>query len=581
MLASGSANFSPVCHFMKKDTMSGYRLPLLGVVCCASILTQGSALAADVPERGKAPLGQTQVTPPPVATPGVSRVISLPSATASGSQADAGPKVLVRQLRIKGNTRFSESVLLAQTGFVANSELDLATLQQMAQKVQDYFQAQGFFLTRAYLPPQHNADGEVTIEILEARYGKVQVNNPAALANAQVTWLTQDLKSGETPRLAPLERALLMLNDVPGLGVKSTIAPGAETGQADLLLTVEAGRKWSGSVDFDANGSRSTGKERLGASLVGNNLAGFGDQLNVRVLSSFQGLNNGRVAWQVPLQAVQLGLAYSVTDYSLGGEFASLGANGTAKSTTLSLNHTLLRSRQTNLYAQISVDDKKLRDRIDSTNSVTDKSATVWTLGLSGERYDTTAGQGVSAFNLNLLRGQLRLDSEVLRQQDALSQRTAGGYTKLVYGINRTHTLGPKDSLSINFSGQISSKNLDSSEKMVLGGAAGVRAYPQDEASGDEANLLNVEWRHTLPAFASAPGLWQVATFVDAGQSRSVKSASDSIRRTLSGFGVGLHWDKPGEFSLKFDWAWKLGSEKAQSASDRNGRLWLQGAKYF
>ena len=304
--------------------------------------------------------------------------------------------------------------MLAQAGFAANSELDLAQLQQMAQKIQEYFQAKGFFLTRAYLPPQRNTDGMVTIEILEARYGKVQVNNPAALASHQVGWLKHELKAGEMPRLLPLERALL-LNDVPGLAVKSTISPGTENGQADLLLTVEPGRKWTGSVDFDANGSRSTGVERLGATLVGNNLAGWGDQASLRVLSSFQGLNNGHLAWQVPLQAVQMGLAYSITDYTLGREFANLQVTGTAKSASVSLSSALVRSRQQSLYAQMSVDDKKLRERVDSTHTVNDKSNTVLAVGVNGERYDQVAGQGVSNFNLNLSHGQLRLDSEALR----------------------------------------------------------------------------------------------------------------------------------------------------------------------
>lgn len=532
--------------------MSVYRLPSIGVVCFASLLSHALVLAA----------GPVPAAPAPVAPAN-------------------GPKALVRALQIKGNTRFDNQILLAQTGFVANTELDLAQLQQMAQKVQDYYQAQGFFLARAWLPPQHDADGMVTIEILEARYGKVQVNNPSSLASRQVAWLTRELKSGETPQLVPLERALLMLNDVPGLAVKSTIAPGAENGQADLQLTVDAGRKWSGSVDADANGSRATGSHRLGASLQAANLAGLGDQFSLRVLSSFQGLNNGRIAWQVPMQALQLGAAYSVTDYSLGREFASLRANGTAKSLTLFMSTVLQRSRRQNLYAQISVDDKKLRDRVDSIQSVSDKAATVWSAALNGERYDSDATQGVSSFNLALNLGHLRLESDVQRQQDAASLHTAGHYAKLAYGLNRVTTLGPKDSLSINFSGQLASKNLDSSEKIVLGGAAGVRAYPQDEASGDEGNLLNLEWRHTLPTFAAAPGMWQTALFVDAGQSKSGKDVPDAVRRTLGAFGFGLHWGRPGDFSLKVDLAFKLGSEKSQSASDRNGRIWMQGAKYF
>lgn len=93
--------------------MPGYRLPLLGVVCCASLLTQATVLAADVPERGKAPLGPAQVSPgaaaePPAAVPAPAATPSNQLVTVpAGNAAQAGgPKVMVRQLQIKGNTRF-------------------------------------------------------------------------------------------------------------------------------------------------------------------------------------------------------------------------------------------------------------------------------------------------------------------------------------------------------------------------------------------------------------------------------------------------------------------------------------------
>ena len=39
---------------------------------------------------------------------------------------------------------------------------------------------------------------------------------------------------------------------------------------------------------------------------------------------------------------------------------------------------------------------------------------------------------------------------------------------------------------------QLSSKNLDSSEKFTLGGIGGVEAYPSGEASGDEGRKISL-----------------------------------------------------------------------------------------
>ena len=56
---------------------------------------------------------------------------------------------------------------------------------------------------------------------------------------------------------------------------------------------------------------------------------------------------------------------------------------------------------------------------------------------------------------------------------------------------------GVTDTLSLYaaFNGQVASKNLDNSEKMGLGGPAGVRAYPTGEAYGDQGYILNLEAR--------------------------------------------------------------------------------------
>ncbi|MEN9865671.1 MAG: hypothetical protein RL748_1261 [Pseudomonadota bacterium] len=167
--------------------------PLAGVFSCAILLAPPGSYASDPPERGKAPPAPAQVATSP-------SVVNLPSHPEGASAAGASAKVLVRQLNIKGNTRFSTSALLSQTRWQPNQELDLAQLQQLAQQIQAFYHEQGYFLARAYLPPQHNTGGSITIEILEARYGKVDVNNPQGQAKARHLAGVLLYRSGPKPR---------------------------------------------------------------------------------------------------------------------------------------------------------------------------------------------------------------------------------------------------------------------------------------------------------------------------------------------------------------------------------------------
>ncbi|MCP6330452.1 ShlB/FhaC/HecB family hemolysin secretion/activation protein, partial [Klebsiella pneumoniae] len=70
-------------------------------------------------------------------------------------------------------------------------------------------------------------------------------------------------------------------------------------------------------------------------------------------------------------------------------------------------NYPLIRSRSTNLYAQLGVDHKTFRDRIDSTGARSDKRADVLMASLYGEHRDQVGGGGISSASMTLSTGRL------------------------------------------------------------------------------------------------------------------------------------------------------------------------------
>jgi hemolysin activation/secretion protein len=139
-------------------------------------------------------------------------------------------------------------------------------------------------------------------------------------------------------------------------------------------------------------------------------------------------------------------------------------------------------------------------------------------------------------------------------------------------------------SLYASVRGQIASKNLDSSEKMELGGAYAVRAYPEGEAYGDEGYVASLEARVRLPAFWPAmPGSMQVAGFVDTGKvslNHTPWFPGDN-HRNLSAAGVSFTWADDNNFLLKASYAHRIGHEAATSGPDHASRFWIQIAKLF
>lgn len=69
--------------------------------------------------------------------------------------------------------------------------------------------------------------------------------------------------------------------------------------------------------------------------------------------------------------------------------------------------------------------------------------------------------------------------------------------------------------LHINLHSQLASKDLDGSEQFSLGGADGIRAYPQGEASGSSGYQATAELR-----YATSIANLSLATFIDWGRGR-------------------------------------------------------------
>jgi hemolysin activation/secretion protein len=423
----------------------------------------------------------------------------------------------------------------------------------------------------------------VTIAVLEGRYGAVTLNNRSRLNSPVATGLLVGLNEGDVIATAPLEERLLLLSDLPGVQVRSTLVPGATLGVSDLVVDVLPGERVTGSVDADNAGNRYTGINRIGATLNLNNPTGLGDVLSLRGLTSGSGLRYGRASYQAPVGRGRLGVAYSALDYELGREFKDLGANGTARTASIFGGYPLLRSRHSNLSAGLTLENKDFVDRLDALPQTTRKRAQVAVATLSGDRRDTWGGGGLNSFSAAWSTGRLDIRTPEARTDDASTARTDGHFNKLALALSRVQRVSETVTFSAALNGQLAANNLDVSEKMSLGGMSGVRAYPQGEAYADEGYLLTLEARKLLSGLTQVRGQVQLVAFVDAGEVRLNHRAWDGEdqRRQLSGAGVGVYWTHARDFSLKAVYARALGNEAALSAPDRSGRWWLQGVKYF
>ena len=546
-----------------------------------AILALSQSVLAIQPPSAGSQLQQIPSSPiPQKQQPIISLVPSDPAATPQSDNV----KINVKSLKITGMQAYSEAELLKLTHFKPNSELSLSDLRAMAASIANYYHKNGYFVAQAYLPAQDIENGVVSINVVEGQYGKVIVRNQTNLSNGLVDSQLKGINSGDVITHALLESRLLLLSDIDGVNISSTLAPGATAGTSDLIVDVNPAPRINGSIDADNAGNRYTGEARIGATVNVNNLAGHGDVASLRVLTSGKGLNYAKAAYQMQFAKATAGVAYSLLDYKLDKEFESLDAKGDAKVASVYGSYPLIRSRNNNLYTDILYENKVLQDRIDAISIVNDKKVNALTLALRGDHIDKLGGGGLNSYSLAATVGDLNIQTPAAHAVDSRTARSDGHYNKLALSANRLQRVTDSVSLYAGLNGQLASKNLDNSEKMGLGGMNAVRAYPEGEAYGDQGYVMTLEARKDLPKFsAQIPGQMQLVGFIDSGRvdiNETTWSTGDNTR-TLSGAGVGLNWMDYNNFVMKLAYAHKLGNEEAVSAPDKSGRFWIQLVKYF
>jgi hemolysin activation/secretion protein len=539
-----------------------------------------SGFAAQLPAAGS----QILQIPPPSTPQKLIPEIELERNASPVAPKTDDVKIIVNGLKVSGAQAYSENDLIALTGFNAGSELTLADLRGMALKIVDFYHRNGYFVAQAYLPVQDIKDGIVTVAVIEGRYGKVTLHNQTNLSNSLANTYLNGLKDGDLITFAPLENSLLLLSDLPGVRIKSTLTKGGSIGSSDLIVDITPEQRVTGSIDADNAGNRYTAADRIGATINLNNAAGLGDIATLRTLTSGSGLNYARASYQLQIGKMKAGVAYSSLTYALGQEFESLQANGTANIASIYGSYPLIRSRNNNLNFQLAYDAKTFQDKVNSMSIVTDKRAGVWMASLNGDHRDKVAGGGINSFSLSWAAGNIDLQTPALQSVDAATVQSNGAYGKLGFNLMRLQNVTDFTSFYAQVNGQLASKNLHVSEKMELGGMYAVRAYPEGEAYADQGYILNLETRTLLPEFSEmVSGKMQLIGFADTGTVKTNRNPwlIDQNSRTLSGAGVGLNWIGANNFVLKTFYAWKLGSETATSAPDKTGRFWIQGVKYF
>jgi len=482
----------------------------------------------------------------------------------------------VKTLQISGNALFGTEILHKLVADAEGQTITLSRLDELIARITNFYHDHGYPLARAYIPAQSIHAGVVQIAIIEARYGNVKIDNHSNVKDSLLNLTIAPLKEGQPIEQMGIDRALLLLSDIPGLEVNATLKPGDTVGSSDLFLETTPGAVFAGNLALDNYGNRSTGRERASSALTFYNPLHYGDYLSLNVLTSGNELNYGRIAYDSILngQGAHLGGSYSSLHYILGDTFSSLDGHGTAQVESLWMKQPLVRSKDANLYGQIQLDHMLLRDETITTQS--DRHLNNWTASLSGDSRDGYLSlEANNTWNASWTAGHVGFDNPATQSSEA-----QGKFTKLNVNLARLQRLSQKNALYLNFVAQGANVNLDASQKFSIGGAETVRAYDMNAVSGDTGYILTTELRRDV-GFAWQSQIQAVA-FIDTAHTMINKyMLTGANSATLTGAGIGFNWTGSKLWFAKTYVATPIGSTPALVGPSSSVRAWIEIAKEF
>lgn len=530
-------------------------------------------------------------------------------ASAADGASSSGPQLTPQRFKLVGNTLLSESVLQDVLRPWLGHPASTATLQTATAALEQAYREAGW-LARVTPPRQDVSTGDLSFEITEAHTGHVRIapasagsGEPSSYMSERVlAMLNAQLPPGAPLNLNDLQRALLIAGELPGLTVAGSLQAGTDPGTTDVLLQVAIAPMLRGQVGIDNAANRITGSNRMNASLSLNSPWGVGEQIGLSTsvtqgteyLRGFASMPIGLSGWRVGINASAL--RYRVLDES--NTTTGEPPRGTSQTVGMDLQIPLLRSARAHWDVNLGTEQRRQANRDDVntvgfTEPISAARSRTGHIGISGYAFDAFGGGGQIQAGAQIVAGRLNLDGspDTALIGDIATVNTPGDYRVLRWNLSRLQAITPSLSLSAGTNGQFASRNLDSSEKLYLGGMGAVNAYPSSEAGGSNGVLVNIELRQRFGEH------WQATCFWDWGQVRQYEknsradgggdiTASNDV--ALRGIGVSVSWRRDNGMHLRATWARRLGSNPLASAagSDTDGslhpnRIWLDAGIDF
>lgn len=470
-------------------------------------------------------------------------------------------------------TGFYENYLLKPVG---DREIDT-----ILRKITERYQNAGYYLSRAVAPAQEVVNGILRIRVVEGYVSKFSPQgdypNPALL-DAYI----RPVLAERPARLETVERALLLMSDLPGLSLEPKIKPVDEGHGTYELIAVLKYQPVSAYVSLDNRGTPDVGRLQNYYGVGLNGLLGLGESINANfatVPNTPKELLFGSLSGTLPIGRngtyASLYGGYGAID--AGGNSAQYDTNSTSQQVIAQIGHPIIRSRAQTLWLGGSFDYRNF-EQTQFDQTIVDDRLRVLRANVSYALKDEWKGD--SQVSLGISQGLDILDasdegSSKISRSDGHSQ-----FTKLNGNAVRLQGITDNISMRVSIAGQWSADPLLSYEEFSLGGEGYGRGYDYGELTGEHGAAGSGEIRYGSEMNWPWLSEYQLYGFYDVGAVWNKASGDDLTMDHLSSAGAGLRLRLNDYVRTRFEAAKPL-DRRVSTTGDRDWRFFFSAvAKY-
>ncbi len=478
-------------------------------------------------------------------------------------------RVFVRDVRVTGNTVFSEGEIAETTAPFKNRILMTEDLERLRLALTLLYVNKGYLTSGAIIPDQDVVDGVVEVQVIEGRLARIDVEGNRWFSSSYLRdrlWL-----GSRTPlSLAPFQEQLQLLQQDRRIErINAELRPGDQRGESLLNVRVADRNPFHASFDVNNYQTPLVGPVRGIGTVIHDNLTGRGDPLSVSYGGSTGAHPIIDASYALPFNRYGTTFMpyYRRYDFKLIEEpFKPLDLNTDTEIIGMNLRHPIYRTVTDevalsiigeHLFTQSFIGDKPFATFPGFQNGAATVSALRFAQDWTHRTIDTVlAIRSRFSVGLNVLGATINSNPDTPDGQffSWLGQvQTIKQYGERLLNMQ---LLGHMDL-------QLTTSPLFPLEQVALGGRYTVRGYREVTLLRDNAFIASLESRFPLIRRRSGEPIVQLAPFVDVahgwslGQNRPAPIAPiTDFPNTLASVGVGLRWNILAQGRAVFEVYW-------------------------